>query len=206
MGLLGTQWTPSGTSSLIGWIFPIAGAELGNGWFIRPWLSYTTYRYEGAPGTVHGGVPGISMGLGYTRTYTIRSWTLSLAPGVQDTQLSPTDPSNANQGYQTFLLLQGECSQNFGMNWSTQLTANYAIGTRDYWSQIHLSYNADSSRFILGPSWVYQGGPNYSGYQVGAFLDWRASPRLTLGFSTGYLKFADVSAQGYAGLSATYFF
>ncbi len=198
--LAGNQWSRDGDSAYLGWIRPVAGGRLGQGWFVRPWLSYTSYRYHGAPGLVSAHVPGASLGGGYAWSGRHGSRSLSLAPGYQDTRLHPDDPGNSARGGQAFVLAQGQWRQRLAPAWDSRLIANYALGSRNYWTRLRLGYHA-GARAALGPSFVYQGGPDYHGWQAGAFLDWALTRRWQVGVAGGYLKYAGVSGEGYAALT-----
>lgn len=205
LGLGGTLWTNGGTSTYLGWVRPIAGGHLGHGWFLRPWISYDTYRYQSGSSVINAHVPAISLGAGYAWSDQYGYESLSLAPGVQDTHLHPSDPANSHQGQQTLVRVQGQYSRYFAQDWSVALIANYAFGPKDFWSRLRVGYTLHQ-QVTVGPSVVYQGGPDYRGHQVGAYLNWQATSRLTLGVSAGYLKFSGVAAQGYAGLEGALLF
>lgn len=201
LGLIGTQFTSSGTSSYIGLIQPVAGGRIGRGWFVRPWLSYNTYHYKGSPGVVHGRAPGFALGLGYAWSYQSSYISGSLAPGAQDTRLAPSDPNNPNHGLQGLVRIQLQYGHNFNENWSSAIIANYDIGPSEYWSRLRVGYTPHG-RIIVGPSLVYQGGPAYRGHQLGLYVDWHTTSRLTVGVSGGYLQFSGVAGQGYANINA----
>lgn len=205
LGLAGTLWTNGGTSTYLGWVRPVAGGHLGHGWFLRPWLSFDTYRYQSGSNIINAHVPAISLGAGYAWSDQSGYESLSLAPGVQDTHLDPADPENTQQDQHFMMLAQGQYSRYFAQHWLVAVIANYAFGTQDFWSRLRLGY-AMHDQVTVGPSFVYQGGPDYRAHQLGAYLNWQASSRLTLGISAGYLKFSGVAAQGYAGLEGALLF
>lgn len=201
----GTQVSPVGTSSYIGLLQPILGGRLGQGWFLRPWLSYTTYRYRSGSNIVHATVPGTSLGVGYAWSDHNGSRSVSIAPGYQNTRLDPLDLGNSARGEKEFLLLGGQWWYNFSARWNGDVIANYAVGTQDYWSRLRLGYEIDS-RTTVGPAFVYQGGPSYTAWQTGLFVDWSVTPRWALGMGGGYLKNSGISGEGYVGLNLSFLY
>ena len=196
----GTQVSPVGTSSYIGLLQPVLGGRLGRGWFVRPWLSYSTYRYRAGSKIVHATAPGGSLGAGYAWSDHSGSRSVSIAPGYQNTALHPPDPGNRASGGRAFLLVQGQWFRDFTTHWKGDVIANYALGTQDYWSRLRLGYKIDG-RTTVGPAFVYQGGTSYTAWQTGLYVDWSVTRRWQLGLAGGYLKNSGISGQGYVGLN-----
>ena len=198
--LVGGQLSANGDSAYLGSLIPFAGSRLGRGWFVRPWLQYTTYRYVGGPGVVKAHVPGVAFGFGHAWSGAGWSRVLSIAPGWQNTHLSPNDPGARNRGGRAFLLVQVELRRNLSPRLAGDLIANYSIGPNQYWSRARLGY-AFTPRFSFGPAAGYQGGPDYHIWRAGLFTGWGLARHLRLDIGAGYLKSSGVRGVGYVSLS-----
>lgn len=200
--LIGGQVSPNGDSGYLGTLVPFAGGRLGSGWFIRPWTEYNTYSYVGYPGVVNARVPGGSLGFGYAWSGSGWARSLSVAPGWQDTRLTPYDPHATNRGSQAFLLIQGELSQNFTHRFWANVIANYSVGPDQYWSRVRLGYSF-TSLFSFGPEGVFQGGSDYHIWQAGLFAGWSIGKEVKLDTAAGFLKSSGVARVGYVSLGLT---
>jgi len=198
--LAGSQWSAGGNSSYAGWIHALRGDRLGRGWFLRPWLSYTTYRYRRGDITIHARAPGASLGVGYAWSDAAGARSLSLAPGYQDTRLRPDDPANDARGGRALLLVQGQWRQRLAGRWSLRVIANDALGPGNYWGRLRAARRLPGG-LSVGPSVVRQGGPGYRAWQGGVFVRWPVVRRWHVELEGGYQKYAGLAGEGYAGLS-----
>lgn len=170
IALAGVEAGNNTASAYLGTVLPIPGSSLGKGWVQRYWLDYTAYPYEKAPGEeIDAEVAAFEAALGYQGSSATGWWAVYLGAQYSDTQLSPDDPSNDEQGSDFNAKLQIEGETQLSRDWRINGIASHLVGESSFWTRVRLQTALDN-RLLIGPELIAQGDPNYRLIKFGVFV------------------------------------
>ncbi len=202
----GTQLGAYSNYSYLGWIQPLPGSRLGQGWFASGFVNYLTYQYNsGSPSqTVKTKAPGFSIGLGYAETLNFLHWEISGALGYANFDVQPSVVPNAAkptpQGSTWTFTPQFQWSYAISKYLEVMGIDNYSFGQKSYWSDWRVQWHV-KPKFSIGPEAILQGGQNYQIHQVGLFVGTGPFDGWQLGISGGVSFQPGQKNSGYVGLS-----
>jgi hypothetical protein len=187
-----------------GLVLPFPGSTLGGGLVHRYWLDYQGYNYEGSGSQkIDATVLGGEAAMGY-QVSGPKGWTAFYAGlRVNDTDLSPDDPTSKVRGTQLRLKVLAEGEREFIPAWFASASTSYVFGNKAYWVRGRLEHKFSNS-LRTGPEVITHGDPDYRVWQVG----WVLGGIRLIGKSDlmikGGARFADgMGPNGYAGIEFT---
>jgi hypothetical protein len=175
--LAGSIVSNDSSYSYVGYIRPIWGGQLGEGWFSVSTASVVTYRYSAGNGaaldpqtvTVHGTGPGLASGLGYGLKGTNYFLAFSTQLGFRDISLSPDLPAGAPTGTVFTAMPQVQARVNLTPELFGDLISNYTFGQHSSYTRLRLGWQPLEG-FSAGLEGVAQHGPGYQSTQEGLFV------------------------------------
>lgn len=202
--LAGTEFSASNTYSHAGYIAPLAGNTLKQGWNMLAFVSWLSYNYttlqNGQLVKVRATVPGVRGGMGYQWTAGDAAVGLSASLGYQNTQQTPYIPATGKQGGAIILLPQVQLKYQFTQQTDADFMANYAIGQSSYWSHLRLGYQPRWD-WRLGPEFGLQAGQNYRIAKAGLFAATPVLGGAMLEFNTGLQANLNPPKEWYVGVA-----
>jgi hypothetical protein len=205
----GAQANPGESYSYAGIQRPMAGATLGQGWFVVAISDYLQYSYNtvyaNKPVTVSVSAPGLSSGVGYAFKHDDQLLELALNVGAQDYQISPDIPVNNPVGLQYKLSPNFYWRRQFDVQWYGSVRAVYDFGPRSYWSQTRIAFQPDW-RWQIGPTFIAAGGQNYQNRQLGMFANINLGDGVTIEPELGATIDPSQPVRAYEGISFSYLF
>lgn len=200
----GIQRSAQSSYDYLGLIQPIAGGDLGHGFYIQAFASYLQYQYqtsaEGIGVLVHARSPGISAGLGYD--FTAGPLQLSVSGSVAYQYFSLTPPIPAGGPFQSSVTFipQLQVHLPIGDGFYFSGLGSYAFGQGSYWSRMRLGMPT-LPWLHFGPEFIPSGGRTYSIRQYGAFVDANLSGGWEVTLEGGLQRQKNLPDVGYAALS-----
>ncbi|MES2830560.1 MAG: cellulose biosynthesis protein BcsS [Pseudomonadota bacterium] len=172
--IAGTQYSADSSYTYAGVVKPMAGNELGRGWYNTAILSWLTYRYDttDATGTdvqIHASSPGLEAGIGYGWKDAGHALTLSTSLGYRNTRVRPFVPADEKSGSVITITPQLQLSVTLTPRLSANTLASYAFGQKSAYARGRLMWMADR-RWSVGLQETFQKGQNYRSLQHGLVL------------------------------------
>lgn len=202
--LAGVQRSAQSSYNYLGWIQPVAGGRLGQGWYAQVFLNYLTYQYQGTQDDlsvlVHARVPGVTAGLGYAFSLGLVQLNVSGSLGYQYFSLQPTIPANGPDKSSLTFVPQVQVHVPFGEGFYFSGIGSYAVGQGSYWSRARLGIPLFSI-LHFGPEIIPSGGRNYQIRQYGAFIDAALPAAWNITVEGGLQQQQGLPDLGYAALS-----
>jgi len=202
--LAGTEFSASNAYTHAGYIAPLAGNTLKQGWNVLAFASWLNYSYttlqNGQPVKVRATVPGVRGGMGYQWTAGDVAVGLSASLGYQNTQQTPYIAATGKQGAAIILLPQVQLKYQFTEQTDADLMANYAIGQNSYWSHLRVGYQPRWD-WRVGPELGLQAGQNYRIAKVGLFAATPVLGGAILELNTGVQANLNPPKEWYVGVA-----
>ena len=202
----GVQWGPQNSYSYLGGVLPVAGGQLGKGWFVTAFASYLTYQYRsGNPiEFVQTKVPGFNAGIGYA--WKGASYAVALSGSVGDQYFSvaphelPNAPSPQPEGNVPTFTPQIQARYNLSPQFYLSTIDSYSFGQSSYWSRFRGEYQP-VWWLSVGPEGIIQGGQNYRIRQMGAFASFQLGQGWGTELEGGITYSSGLDNTGYCGFS-----
>jgi hypothetical protein len=205
----GVQRSGEGSFSYVGFLKPLMGGRLGNGWYSKASLSHLTYRYGtesfGMPVRATGSAPAIELGLGHV--FEAASWRadVALATGARYTRVTPNTIEAGDRGWTALLAPQ------FALGWSAtervdaELIGNYTFGPDTYFGRSRVLMKTAPS-WQIGAEAGQTGGPEHRHWFSGLVLATNIAPGTKLDVSAGRLHARGGAKSNYLalGISRTF--
>lgn len=208
--IAGTQYSADSSYTYAGVVKPMAGSELGRGWYNTAILSWLTYRYDstdpaGISTEVRASSPGIEAGVGYGWKEEGLALTLSTSLGYRHTRVEPFVPANEKTGSILTLSPQLQLTVSLTPHLAASTLTSYAFGQKSAYARGRLMWQFDE-RWSAGLQETYQKGPNYRSTQHGLVLARDLANGYVLEGSAGISHPRDGDDSGYVsfGLSRSF--
>ena len=202
----GVQWGPQNSYSYLGGVLPVAGGQLGKGWFVTAFASYLTYQYRsGNPiELVQTKVPGFNAGIGYAWKGASYAVALSGSVGDQYFSVAPHDLPNAPpprpEGNVATFTPQIQARYDLSHQFYLSTIDSYSFGQSAYWSRFRGGYQP-VWWLSVGPEGIIQGGQNYRIRQIGAFASFQLGHGWGIELEGGVTYSSGLDNTGYGGFS-----
>lgn len=200
----GVQRSAQSSYNYLGWIQPIAGGSLGQGFYVQGFASYLQYQYQssadGVGVLVHAQAPGISAGLGYAFAAGALQFNVSGSVAYQYFSLTPAIPAGGPFQSSVTFIPQLQVHLPLGNGFYFSGIGSYAFGQGSYWSRMRLGIPA-LPWLHLGPEFIPSGGRTYSIRQYGAFVDASLPAGWGVTLEGGLQRQKNLPDVGYAALS-----
>jgi len=200
----GVEGSSSTSHGYLGFIAPVSGKHLSDGWYKKFVLSSTAYEYQndeqGTPVTIEGRSNGMDVGLG--RNWRSRSAIadLSATIGYRDVKLSPYAPGNDKAGklltFNPQLMLWSELSSGI----DTDLLMTYATGTASSFVRARIGMHPTQS-YRVGIERKWLNGRNYSVGKTGLFIAFKIRQSVRLELNVGREDLESKESMTYAGIA-----
>jgi hypothetical protein len=207
--IAGTIDSADSSYSYAGFIAPIWGGQLGQGWFSVTTVSYLTYRYSASgaasgfrTATVRGTGPGVATGLGYGWKGDNYAVQLAVQGGFRDIGLSPLIPSDAPVGTVLTAMPQLQARYSVVPQLYADLISNYTFGQHSAYTRLRLGFSPDAS-WSFGPEAVDEHGPGYRVIQEGFFITKDLGAGVSIGVNGGQSTQAGTGGTAYIGLTCS---
>ena len=202
----GVQWGPQNSYSYFGGVLPVAGGQLGKGWFVTAFASYLTYQYHsGNPiELVQTKAPGFNAGMGYA--WKGASYALALSGSVGDQFFSvtprvlPNAPPPQPEGNVATFTPQIQARYDLSHQFYLSTSDSYSFGQSAYWSRVRGGYQP-MWWLSVGPEGFIQGGQNYHIWQIGAFASCQLGYGWGIELESGVTYSNGLDNTGYGGFS-----
>jgi hypothetical protein len=205
--LAGTSDSSLGSYSYVGASIPLGRSNLGQGWVFRQWLDRLTYHYTGFAPNIQAHAWGVAPAFGYQWQVNNSSHAaLYAGMRLENTHLSPNDPSNVDRGTHARFTLQGELTSTVGAAAQNQFLAQGEFGNGAYYVRDRLAWRLDG-HYTLGPEVTAQGSYKYRVHEAGlCFGGIALTRRASLLVRAGVYQQLDHPTGGTAGveLSASF--
>ena len=200
----GVEGSSSSTHAYLGFIMPLEGERLGDGWYRKFVGSSTTYVYQngerGSVVDIDGRSKGIDAGLGRGWRFENSSLDLSATIGYRDVRLSPYAPTSDKAGnlftFNPQIMLWRQLSPTV----DTDLIANYASGTSSSFARARIGMRA-SEIYRVGIEGKWLDGRNYQVKKQGLFVAMKLGEKMTLELNAGRDAPNDRNSTTYAGIA-----
>lgn len=202
----GVQWGPQNSYSYLGGVLPVAGGQLGKGWFVTAFASYLTYQYRsGNPiELVQTKVPGFNAGIGYAWKGASYAVALSGSVGDQYFSVAPHDlpnvPPPRPEGNVATFTPQIQARYDLSHQFYLSTIDSYSFGQSAYWSRFRGGYQP-VWWLSVGPEGIIQGGQNYRIRQIGAFASFQLGHGWGIELEGGVTYSSGLDNTGYGGFS-----
>jgi len=205
--IAGSQYSGDSSYTYAGVVKPMAGSELGQGWYNTAILSWLTYRYDttDAAGTateIRASSPGVEAGVGYGWKGVGHALTLSTSLGYRNTRIRPFTPANEKTGSILTINPQLQLSVNLAPRLDASTLATYAFGQKSGYVRGRMMWQA-SNRWSAGLQETYQTGQNYRIRQHGLVLVRDLENGYVIEGSVGISRPRDGDDSGYAAVGLT---
>jgi hypothetical protein len=168
---------------------------------LRQWLDRLTYHYNGFAPDIQAQAYGYAPAIGYQWQVNNGSHAgLYAGMRLENTYLSPDDPSNVDRGTHARFTLQGELTNPVGAAAQNQFLAQGEFGNGAYFVRDRLAWRLDG-HYTLGPEVIAQGSYEYRAHEAGLCLGGIAlTRRASLLVRAGVYQQRDQPTVGTAGI------
>lgn len=200
----GAEGSSNGSYSYLGTVIPMAGEQLGRGWYHKAVISMIRYRFEsterGAAEDVNGRAPGIEGGLGHAWQFGARTFDLSATVGYRHIRLAPFEPREEKTGSVLTLNPQVIAYTPLPGKFDADLIANYSFGLGSSFARLRAGFKPTGG-WRTGAETKRLRGDSYAINTGGVFLSVPLNKHVTLDFTAGKEKPRDEPAASYGGIA-----
>jgi len=208
--IAGSQYSSDSSYTYAGVVKPMAGSELGQGWYNTAILSWLTYRYDttdftGAATTIRASSPGVEAGIGYGWKGAGHAVSLSTSLGYRNTRVSPFVPAEEKTGSILTISPQVQWSVALSPRLTASTLASYAFGQQSGYARARLMWET-TSHWSAGVQETYLKGQNYRTTQHGVVLAHDLANGYVIEGAAGMSRPRDGDDSGYVavGLSRAF--
>jgi hypothetical protein len=158
-----------------------------DGFLVRLFGLYGEYDYDSDTvgiGNVDGDVGYVDAMVGYQMTQDGFVFRGFLGVEYEDHDLSPSDPSNSNEGGDVGVKLLGEIETATGAPYYANLFGSYGSAKDSYF--VRARVGQDFGGFVVGPEGQLNGNDEYDEQRIGAFVTLENLGQVQISASAGY--------------------
>ena len=200
----GAEGSAKGGYGYVGTVIPMAGEELGRGWYYKTVASMVHYHFEssdrGATEEVSGRSLGIEGGVGHAWQFGPRRLDLSATLGYRRIRLSPFEPRDEKTGDIITFTPQVMAYTPLAGAWDADLIANYSFGLGSSFVRLRGGFKP-AEGWRAGVETKRLRGETYETHTGGVFLSVPLNKRVTLDMTAGREKPRDDPSVSYGGVA-----
>lgn len=157
----------------LGWMAPLPGQRLGDGWSYSVFADHVAYEYDKGLTVVDARATSLRVSLSRQVPVAGGSFAYGLGLQTRETRLSPDDPGNRNRGSHVRAVGELQWRSSEKADWRSGFYGQYVFAARNDYAKLFVGRRL-GNHVAIGPQIWTGGDPTYRVHGAGLSLDgWR---------------------------------